>query len=49
MDSSGISVLGGNALSLAFSYMSPDNNSGVFAEEFAHFFIVNRNKKAVKR
>ncbi|MEZ4401136.1 MAG: hypothetical protein R3B06_14015 [Kofleriaceae bacterium] len=39
---------GQNALSMAFPYMSPDNNNGLFYELFARFYIMNRNQKAAK-
>ncbi|HZS41092.1 MAG TPA: hypothetical protein VFF06_29890 [Polyangia bacterium] len=37
-----------NALSMAFPYMSPDNNNAFFVDRMAHFFIFNRNENAVK-
>ena len=37
-----------NGLSMAFPYMAPDNNNRFFAENFAKFFLFNRNQQAVK-
>jgi hypothetical protein len=39
---------GGNALSMAFPYMAPDNNNAVFGDRFASHFIVNKNRSAAK-
>ena len=39
---------GGNALSMAFPYMSPDNNNTMFAGTMADQFIVNNNGAAAK-
>jgi hypoxanthine phosphoribosyltransferase len=39
---------GQNALSMAFPYMSPDNNNFMFAGTVADQFIVNQNGDAVK-
>jgi len=38
----------GNATSMAFPYMAPDNNNRFFAESMAPFFIANRNRAASK-
>jgi len=39
---------GSNALSMAFPYMSPDNNNELFYRLFARFYIMNRNQSAAK-
>jgi hypothetical protein len=39
---------GDNALSLAFPYMAPDNNSTFFGDLVAKYFIVNKNRMASK-
>jgi len=39
---------GGNGLSMAFPYMSPDNNNYLFAGTMADQFIVNQNGDAAK-
>jgi hypothetical protein len=39
---------GQNALSMAFPYMSPDNNNYLFAGTLADQFVVNQNADAVK-
>jgi hypothetical protein len=39
---------GDNALSLAFPYMAPDNNSTFFGDLIAKHFIVNKNRMASK-
>jgi hypothetical protein len=39
---------GGNAVTMAFPYMSPDNNNYLFWKRFARYFIMNRNQKAAK-
>jgi hypothetical protein len=39
---------GGNALSMAFPYMAPDNNNSFFGDLFAKFFIANKNRRAAK-
>ena len=38
----------GNALSISFPYMSPDNNNSLFGWIFAQFFITNKNQLASK-
>jgi hypothetical protein len=37
-----------NALFMVFPYMSPNNNNEFFASFLAHYFILNRNRAAVK-
>jgi hypothetical protein len=39
---------GGNALSMAFPYMAPDNNNALFGDLIAKFFMVNHNRSAAK-
>ncbi len=38
-----------NGLSMAFPYMSPDNNNAFFAYRIAHYFVFNQNTGAVKK
>ncbi len=39
---------GQNALSMAFPYMAPDNNSSLFGDLFAKQFIANKNRAGAK-
>lgn len=39
---------GGNALSMVFPYMAPDNNNAFFGKFIAHHFIVNKTREATK-
>jgi hypothetical protein len=48
LDASGDIGFGGNALSMVFPYMAPDNNNSLFGDLIAKFFILNRNRAASK-